>query len=499
MSRPLEPGDIAEVTLPTGRQLHPVRMFDGDNIYISAHHNETTGELSLLVIDDGGNYHVQGLSTGHTVQFTAAVPQVLLTGSKPVDIQILLHLSDADLKELCVSNRSVATLCREDDLWRGKLVKKYGGRILASKPGTQSFREYYRILSKGAVVSAGAVYSLILMRGRVYSCGANYKGQLGSGNRTRRNAPTPISGVPEINSISAGFEHALLLGMGGQVYAMGNGSSGELGLDGTDKISPSLITGIPAMKSVSAGKYYSLFLTADGRVYGCGRASSGQLGLGYPPKEYVRTPTLIPNLRDIRRISAGEGHSLFLDVNGRVYATGDNNFGECGLGGNEPRRVLEPIASNAWLPPIQDIVACQNYSIFLDAEGKVHGCGANSYGQLGWGDSVSYVPRVISGLPKIKSIASSGRHSLFLSVEGLVYVCGSGDVGQLGLGPEVSRAQFVTLIPNLPKIQGISAGYDHTLLVDVNNQVYACGSSGDGQLGLGNFRNQYVPEALVPL
>ena len=65
-----------------------------------------------------------------------------------------------------------------------------------------------------------------------------------------------------------------------------------------------------------------------------------------------------------------------------------------------------------------------------------------------------------------------------------VWVFGNNNKGQLGLSNNINR--------NIPtKINGIKAkyilcGYRHTLLIDMNNNVWAFGYNKFGQLGLSN-------------
>lgn len=56
----------------------------------------------------------------------------------------------------------------------------------------------------------------------------------------------------------------------------------------------------------------------------------------------------------------------------------------------------------------------------------------------------------------------------------------------MGLGDNTS---------NRPNIQAksISCGYAHTIIIDLNNDVWAFGSGDHGQLGLGNTQDRNIP------
>jgi hypothetical protein len=89
---------------------------------------------------------------------------------------------------------------------------------------------------------------------------------------------------------------------------------------------------------VSGGEYHSLFLIEDKSVWGCGNNSFYQLGIGNDKTDrlmLIRThdgdmSTPSGYLEEINDISAGWKHSLAVDVNGFVWAWGNNSFGQLG-------------------------------------------------------------------------------------------------------------------------------------------------------------------------
>lgn len=82
---------------------------------------------------------------------------------------------------------------------------------------------------------------------------------------------------------------------------------------------------------VSCGARHSLFLSKFKEVFACGDGDQGQLGQGFNRKEF--SPKLISfgsSLHEkspIVQIAAGNLHSLFLNNQGVVYATGSNSDG----------------------------------------------------------------------------------------------------------------------------------------------------------------------------
>jgi hypothetical protein len=99
------------------------------------------------------------------------------------------------------------------------------------------------------------------------------------------------------------------------------------------------------------------------------------------------------------------------------------------LGGDpEPDRPLPAVAAGAM------------HSLVLTESGEVYAWGDNEFGQLGLGDMVvRLTPTKVEGLPKVKAVAAGYDHSLVLTESGEVYAWGWNDYGQLGLGDTEDR------------------------------------------------------------
>ena len=89
------------------------------------------------------------------------------------------------------------------------------------------------------------------------------------------------------------------------------------------------------LPAIAAGKTHSLALTESGEVYAWGDNDGGQLGLG--DREERLTPMKVEGLPKVKAIAAVGGHSLALTESGEVYAWGNNEFGQLGLGDREER------------------------------------------------------------------------------------------------------------------------------------------------------------------
>ena len=66
-----------------------------------------------------------------------------LTGERRTIYKILSELPDEDLFNLCLSNKSMNTLCNRDEFWKDRLFQHFGLHALRDKPENQSWKQHY--------------------------------------------------------------------------------------------------------------------------------------------------------------------------------------------------------------------------------------------------------------------------------------------------------------------------------------------------------------------
>jgi alpha-tubulin suppressor-like RCC1 family protein len=118
--------------------------------------------------------------------------------------------------------------------------------------------------------------------------------------------------------------------------------------------------------------------------------------------------------------------------------------------------------------------------MLLRSDGTVWGTGNNHYGQLGLGDQiVRTVPTMIRTLNQVKQVAASrghgsAGHTVLLRTDGTVYTVGYGSYGQLGLG-DISNRFLPTKVPGMSGVVQVTAGAYHTVLLRSDGTVWAAG------------------------
>lgn len=86
---------------------------------------------------------------------------------------------------------------------------------------------------------------------------------------------------------------------------------------------------------------------------------------------------------------------------------------------------------------------------------------------------------------KIIDISCGGHHSILLSSNGFVFTCGNNSYGQLGHKHTSSNLLEPTLVFSLTnkKVCQVQAGWNHSVALTSNSDVYTTGLNDSGQLG----------------
>lgn len=85
----------------------------------------------------------------------------------------------------------------------------------------------------------------------------------------------------------------------------------------------------PKAVGVSAGAQHAAILGSDSFVYTCGWGQKGRLGLGdeLARNVCVRVSKGLPQSARFVQVQCGRAHTVALSTDGRVYSFGDNSYG----------------------------------------------------------------------------------------------------------------------------------------------------------------------------
>ncbi|GLJ11985.1 hypothetical protein SUGI_0181500 [Cryptomeria japonica] len=339
----------------------------------------------------------------------------------------------------------------------------------------------------------------------VLAWGAGEDGQLGVGNTEDRDTVCRIQ-IPEVEdvgqrviSVVAGSRNSLAISQEGQLFTWGWNQRGTLGTktktetDTESTPTPTQVKALAHVKIVQAaiGGWHCLAVDDQGRAYAWGGNEYGQCGEEAERKEdnskVIRRDISIPQRcapqLTVRQVAAGGTHSVVLTHNGHVWTWGQP------WPPGDIKQISTPVRVQG-LENVQLIAVGAFHNLALLEEGEVWAWGNNEYGQLGTGNTQPRSqPVPVQGLSDliVVDIAAGGWHSTALTTDAEVYAWGRGEHGRLGFGDDKSSKmvpQKVNLLAG-ESIAQVSCGGTHSVALTTDGRLFSYGRGDHGRLGYG--------------
>ncbi len=332
------------------------------------------------------------------------------------------------------------------------------------------------------VVAGSRSIFVLDKKGNLYAWGENDIRQCGICiTKTIRKPTLIMSGVIQVEMSRGGTEGdaplTAILTSSGDVYTVGNNSSGQLGRGGDATLLTKINTNVK-FKKVSAGLDHLLLLSENGDVYGCGNNSYGQLGAN----NYKGNVTSLTKIaQGVSDIAAGRRHSLYITNDGKLYALGDNRWTK--ISSSAPEVITTPylLASDA-----AKVYAGQHNSLYINKKGELF--------YFGWRDLATFTSGQSNGkmnkiADKVASASIMDEHFVYLTNDGSVYGFGLNNYGQ------ISEDKKTKSTPSLiaTKCVSASAGTYYTAYITEGGEVIVKGSNKSGVIGNGSVSNNYTP------
>ncbi|KAE8351091.1 regulator of chromosome condensation 1/beta-lactamase-inhibitor protein II [Aspergillus coremiiformis] len=269
-------------------------------------------------------------------------------------------------------------------------------------------------------IAAGGNHTLLLFSdGSVYAAGWNGDGRCGGRAcegvvRFRR---VVVGDGVSFKDVSAGWEGSFLVSTGDEVFVMGSGARGELGL-GEGVVQATVaraMGGFPRgmnVVAIASGMGHAVVVLSSGEVFGWGGARKGQLGESVRGRRIVWSPVRISDV-PFRATGAVCGREF-------TVVMGDKEKGEFVVLGSADHRwnVLSDI-------PVLGgyrYMAASWHGVYVHrAGGEVLAWGRNDRGQLPSED-----------LPVVRELAVGSEHVLALLDGGRLVAFGWGEHGNCG-------------------------------------------------------------------
>jgi len=242
--------------------------------------------------------------------------------------------------------------------------------------------------------------------------------------------------------------------------------------------------------AISAGGYHGCAITPKERLKCWGDNDYGQLGIGASTEDEYK-PVLVPNLENVKKVSAGDYHTCAVLKGGKLKCWGYNYYGAVGDGSTTDRRTPKQV--DGLTSGVKSVSAGGYHTCALLTNGKVKCWGYNPYGEIGNGTSGNefHTPRTVSNIENASHV-SAGYYFTCATVNEKAKCWGYNDDGELGDGTEESRDK-PTQVKNLDKnVKRVIAGYYQACAIVGDGRLKCWGYNGYGEIGTGDTGGEYL-------
>ncbi len=373
--------------------------------------------------------------------------------------------------------------------WGGN---QYGQLGIPVAGGTTANPTLTQVAGTYTRVAAGDSHSLALrVDGSLWAWGSNQYGQLGiatnSGTTTANPTPAQVTGT--YVQVMSGSTSSLALQADGTLYGWGSNSYGLLRTAASSSSATPTATGtaLPT-RSITMGGAFGVAVRADGTLWAWGSNGSGQLGQNPSVLSQSTSPVKIGTDNDWIMVAAGTSFVLGLKGDGRLYAWGQNRYGQ--LGSSTNNGTTTPVFTPTLVGTgYKYIAAGFMHSLGVQADGSLLAWGYNFYGQIAnptpasQGTAPNPTPRLVG--PGYVAAAGGTFFSLGLRADGTAYAWGANDRGQFGNTTNAGSGAInatPTAVTGGPYV-ALAVGGSHSLGLQADGTAYAWGNNASGQLG----------------
>ncbi len=369
-------------------------------------------------------------------------------------------------------------------------------------------------ITNATQVETGLNHTCALLVSRSVQCwGQGGRGQLGAGSAQDSTVPVTVTAPlppppppPAAERISSGSQHTCAIVDGGRVRCWGFNSSGQLGTgDRSERQAASPVPDLAGAIQISAGGTHTCATLGDGTLRCWGSNNRGKLGTG--DRERRLRPTPVTGLSDVIQVSAGRDHTCALRRAGRVSCWGSNFAGALGNGSDVDSTTPVDVVNSDGTPltEVVQVAAGLDFTCVVRLDSAVSCWGSNK--GIANGDDPDNAPFPQPALDETGEpgtqlrgavrIDAGSLHACAMMTDGSARCWGDGGDGELGDGRD-RGSSFPVRVSDIEDAIWITAGDDHSCAILRNGSGRCWGSNFYGTLGNG-LRGDEAPDALSPI
>lgn len=377
---------------------------------------------------------------------------------------------------------------------------------------------------------------------KLVAFGSNGKGQLGINSIEDSALPLPcfhsvtLGPILPITSLSVkkvtgGGNHSAVLTNAGEIWTSGDDSFSQRGGNGsgTAYTRMTFLDGTVRWRDVACGWTSTVFVSGSGEVYVMGQGKAGELGLG-SKATIAREPTLVEGIDDVVQIACGLRHVVALRRDGSVWGWGSSRHGELGpvsptgstptmltpSSSKRPTRQLHPpiwypVLVHTSTPQFSFVAAGDSFTVLLTTTGDILTTGQNKHGQLGRLDPRTYASSASAArvdLPsRVTQVSAGWHHAVAVLESGEMWAWGRADHGQLGMrAPKeegdgwLDELVAVSFRPVRMQAMGVvrevACGSEHAVAMLEDGRAVAWGWNEHGNCGNGDIVDGWEPNVV---
>lgn len=319
-------------------------------------------------------------------------------------------------------------------------------------------------------VSAGSYHSLAIKNGELYAFGNNTFGQLGINNTNNQNEPVKVGSKNDWTKIAAGSYHSIALDSSGNAWSFGLNNYGQLGLgDKNNRLTPTKVT--TDWRSLDCYEFTTLNTTSSIGIINTKYIFGYNVGKTYDEQERY---LLSSGTYTVSGIPSGFAIAILNDgKSDLIQYSGSNLLGQ--------KTVTGSTANGTY-----------NFyygTLTINVSGDFEKMSVYSYnnGYMG-GENVLYYNKPDNVWV---DVAAGVDFSILRNNKNELWSFGKNNYGQLGLSDNTDR-----LIPTKLSSSNwvaFDAGGNHAIAVNTAKDAWSFGQNNHGQLGLGDKLDRNEP------